>query len=75
MPNPKRRFSNSRTRKRRTHDKLTPPVIPLAENIEKGSGIRSKRYICSHCKQVNQPHTVCHNCGYYRGKQVISVGM
>lgn len=35
MPNPKRRFSNSRTRKRRTHDKLTPPVIPLAENIEK----------------------------------------
>jgi len=72
MPNPKRRFSNSRTRKRRTHDKLTPPIIPLSENIEKGS-IRSKLYICSHCKQTTQPHTVCPNCGYYRGKQVIAV--
>ncbi|MCR4292833.1 MAG: 50S ribosomal protein L32 [Candidatus Kuenenia sp.] len=73
MANPKRRHSNSRTRKRRTHDKLTAPVFPLDKNLEKGGLIRSKRYVCSHCKQVKQPHTICHNCGYYRGRQVISV--
>lgn len=73
MPNPKRRFSNARTRKRRTHDKLTPPIIPLDVNLGRGTGVRSKRYICTHCKQVNQPHTICHNCGYYRGEQVVSV--
>lgn len=73
MANPKRKHSNSRTRKRRTHDKLALPVFPLDRNLEKGGRVRSKKYVCSHCKQINQPHTVCHNCGYYRGRQVISV--
>ena len=26
---------------------------------------------CSHCHQPVRPHTVCSNCGYYDGKEVI----
>lgn len=28
---------------------------------------------CSHCGSVTYPHTVCSNCGYYKGKQVVDV--
>ena len=27
---------------------------------------------CSHCHQPVRPHTVCANCGYYDGKEVIA---
>ena len=29
--------------------------------------------VCSHCGTAGTPHTVCANCGYYRGRQVIDV--
>lgn len=29
--------------------------------------------VCSHCKAEILPHTICQNCGYYRGKQIIDV--
>jgi|UniRef100_A0A7C6A9H5 large subunit ribosomal protein L32 len=57
MPVPKRRHSKQRSRKRRTHWKLTIPNI-----IE-----------CPHCHQPKLPHRVCPNCGYYAGKEVIFV--
>lgn len=53
MPNPKRRHSKTRTAKRRTHDALKP--IGTSE--------------CPQCKELKLPHTVCPNCGYYRGRQ------
>ncbi len=28
---------------------------------------------CSHCGAQIQPHRVCPNCGFYRGKKVIEV--
>jgi large subunit ribosomal protein L32 len=62
MPNPKRRHSNTRTRKRRTHDIMT------AANTS----------ACPQCAKMNRytaipPHRVCPECGFYRGRQVIQV--
>ena len=28
---------------------------------------------CSHCSALVPPHTLCRNCGYYQGRQVIDV--
>lgn len=72
MALPKRRHSRSRTGKRRAHDALKPPNIPSSDSGKK-SEHRSEKFICPQCKQVKRPHTVCHNCGYYRGRQVIAV--
>ncbi|NOZ22859.1 MAG: 50S ribosomal protein L32 [Planctomycetes bacterium] len=55
MPLPKRRHSNSRTRKRRTHDALERP--PLS--------------VCPQCNQTKRPHRVCSNCGHYHGRMVV----
>ncbi len=57
MPNPKRRHSNQRTRKRRTHDKLDPSTIVA----------------CPNCKAARIPHRVCPECGYYNGRPVIRI--
>lgn len=73
MANPKRKFSNSRTRKRRSHDFLTPPGIPSFQRLGKVSGSLSKRFVCPQCKHIKLPHAICHNCGYYRDRQVVAV--
>ncbi len=57
MPNPKWRFSKTRTRKRRTHDKLTAPQLST----------------CSNCGAAVLYHHVCPVGGYYRGKQAIEM--
>ena len=62
MPNPKRRHSNQRTRKRRTHDLMT---------VAQTRG-------CPQCKSVGVyhpvvPHRVCPKCGYYNGRQVLQI--
>jgi len=57
MAHPKRRHSNTRTRLRRSHDFVTPKSV---------SG-------CSHCGHAVIPHRVCPICGYYRGKQVLTI--
>jgi len=28
---------------------------------------------CPKCAKLVLPHTVCHNCGYYKGREVIDV--
>jgi len=28
---------------------------------------------CSNCKKKRAPHTVCKNCGYYKGTEIINV--
>ena len=57
MPLPKRRFSRSRTRKKRAHKLYKPGQCT----------------ICPQCKQPRRPHRVCAVCGYYKGKQVIEI--
>lgn len=56
MANPKRRHSQARGRKRRTHQALTAP----------------KLVSCHQCHQRIPAHTVCSNCGTYKGKAVVS---
>jgi large subunit ribosomal protein L32 len=56
MANPKRRHSHARGAKRRTHYTYDAPTYQT----------------CSHCGQPKLPHHVCPNCGYYKGKPVIT---
>jgi len=55
MPNPKRRHSQQRRDKRRTHYKATAPTL----------------FTCPNCKATIPYHRVCPECGYYRGKLAI----
>ncbi len=55
MPNPKHRHSSTRRDKRRTHDKAVAPQLST----------------CSNCGTAVMYHTVCSECGYYRGKLAI----
>jgi large subunit ribosomal protein L32 len=58
MAVPKRKISKARRDKRRAANiKMTAPNI-----IE-----------CPQCHEPNVPHRVCAACGYYNGKEVISV--
>ena len=57
MPNPKRRHSRTRGRKRRTHWKLD--VTTLVD--------------CKNCGQKKMQHYICPGCGYYRGEEIIAV--
>jgi large subunit ribosomal protein L32 len=59
MAVPKRRMSKARKRKRRAHD----AIQPVAQ-------IR-----CSNCSSAVIPHRVCSNCGYYRGRDVLNLGL
>ena len=55
MPHPKRKISNQRRDKRRTHDKVIAPTVSL----------------CSNCGAPVLYHRVCPECGYYRGKLAV----
>jgi large subunit ribosomal protein L32 len=56
-PHPKRKHSQGRRNRRRSHDALT--TVPLVA--------------CRNCGEKNPPHTVCANCGHYEGREVIAV--
>jgi len=60
MPLPKRRHSNQRTRKRRTHYKLTLPEL-------------SKTRCGCPTPQYRLAHHACPICGFYNGKQAVVV--
>mgnify|MGYP004457270433 FL=1 len=55
MAQPKRRWSKARTHLKRSTWKLETP----------------KYAKCSNCGETVLPHTLCSNCGYYDGKQII----
>ena len=57
MAVPKRKKTSSRRDQRRMHLFLKSPAITL----------------CTKCKKPVKSHTVCFNCGYYNGKEVINV--
>ncbi len=54
MAVPKRKHSNSRTGKRRSHDHLS--AKPLT--------------VCPRCSTTLPTHVVCPDCGYYMGRVV-----
>jgi large subunit ribosomal protein L32 len=56
MAHPKHRTSKQRRNKRRTHLKTTPATLAA----------------CSNCGATVKYHTVCPECGFYRGKLAIS---
>jgi large subunit ribosomal protein L32 len=72
MAVPKRRTSKERKRKRRSHHGLSAPNIPSSGKT-RAAGTRSQKFFCSHCNQPKPPHTICPNCGYYRGQPVVEV--
>lgn len=55
MAHPKRKISKQRARTRRTHYKAVAPTLA----------------ICTNCGAAHIYHTVCGECGYYRGKLAI----
>jgi len=56
-PLPKRKISKGRRDRRRAHHALR------AANLTQ----------CSNCGEMRLPHRVCPNCGYYQGREVISI--
>ena len=57
MPVPKQRHTKSRRNKRRGNIFLKRPALAL----------------CSKCGKEVEPHILCRNCGYYKGKEVVNV--
>ena len=58
MPVPKKRVSKSKTRMRRASAwKIQSPA----------------RSLCPRCGAAKVPHTVCGNCGFYKGRQAVEV--
>ncbi len=55
MAHPKRKISKTRRDKRRTHYKAEAPTVA----------------VCSNCGASVKYHTVCGECGYYKGKLAI----
>jgi large subunit ribosomal protein L32 len=54
---PNKRGTKSTRNQRRMHIFLTAPVLS----------------ICPKCGKPVLPHTICYNCGYYKGREVINV--
>ena len=57
MAVPKRRSSNTRTRKRRAHDSLKPKQLSF----------------CPKCSESVPQHTMCPKCGYYMGRVIVDM--
>ncbi len=57
MAVPKQRKTKSRRNQRRMHLYIR----------------RSSLTLCPKCKKPVLPHTVCKNCGFYKGREVIDV--
>ena len=57
MALPKRRHSITRGKKRRTHWKI---------------GARAT-VVCPQCKQKKLSHHICPSCGYYKGREVLTI--
>lgn len=57
VPQPKRKLSKGRRDRRRSHDAIT------ATNLVQ----------CSQCGEMRLQHTVCPNCGYYQGREIINM--
>ncbi len=59
MAVPKRRTSKSRIRTRRASHKVALPATVK----------------CANCGKQHLPHRVCPHCGFYNGRQVVSIAV
>ena len=57
MAVPKHRHTKSKRNKVRMHLYIRPAVLT----------------VCKKCKKKVLPYTVCQNCGYYKGQEIINV--
>jgi len=57
MAVPKRKMSKSKARARKASHKKQYPSTK----------------VCPECGAAQEPHRVCPSCGYYRGRQVLTV--
>lgn len=57
MAVPKQRKTKSRRNQRRMHLYIKQATLT----------------VCPRCKKPVRPHTVCLNCGYYKGEEIINV--
>lgn len=57
MAVPKRKTSPSKRNMRRSHHAL--PVEAFQE--------------CANCGELKRPHHLCNSCGYYNGREVVTV--
>jgi len=57
MPVPRSHLAKGRQGRRRSH-------LALA---------KKSLVSCSNCKKTKLPHSICANCGFYRGKEVVNV--
>ena len=57
MAQPKKKTSQMRRDNRRSHHALKPVNVAA----------------CPQCNEPKLPHNACAKCGYYKGKEVISV--
>jgi large subunit ribosomal protein L32 len=55
-PHPKRKHSKGRRDRRRAQDALTATQLVA----------------CSNCGEMRPQHTICPNCGFYDGKEVVA---
>jgi large subunit ribosomal protein L32 len=56
-PQPKRKVSQGRRDRRRAHHAIKP------RNLVQ----------CNNCGEMRLPHTVCPNCGHYKGREIINI--
>ncbi len=56
-PVPKKRTSKARRDQRRAHHALSAPNLTT----------------CQQCKEPKPQHVVCPHCGYYKGREVLSI--
>jgi large subunit ribosomal protein L32 len=54
---PKRKISKGRRDRRRQHHRLIPATLVA----------------CNHCGAMKRPHTICQECGTYRGREIIEI--
>jgi len=57
MAHPKRKISKARRDKRRAHHAISETTLAK----------------CSNCGAFHKYHHACPECGYYRGRQVLSI--
>jgi large subunit ribosomal protein L32 len=57
-PLPKKKTPNSRKGKHRAHQHMK--ATALSE--------------CPHCHAPRLPHRVCPSCGYYKGREAVTIG-
>ncbi len=56
-PLPKRKYAKARRDERRSHLKIAPPTLND----------------CPQCHNPKPPHHVCPTCGYYDGREAVTV--